>query len=295
MGKSRRAAVKRTAASVSSRPLSPRARLLLWWVRTEYALARKLLPDVYANDGLISFHRHAFLDDPAFQRAYERGARALGTGDWYQWHWRVHVGLWAAASASKLDGDFVECGVNYGFMSSAVMEFLDWDRLGKTFYLLDTFAGLDPRFSTTEDPGAGDLKRNEHHLRTGMYVSGVDTVRANFAQWQNQRIIVGSIPETLHQVDTRAVAFLHIDMNCAPPEVAALRYFWPRLSPGAFVLLDDYAYRGFDEQRLAMDELANELGVQICALPTGQGLLIKPARESSEDQAPITQAYQGST
>ncbi|UXA04211.1 TylF/MycF family methyltransferase [Mycobacterium sp. SMC-2] len=295
MGKSRRAAVKRTGASSSSRPLSLRARLLLWWVRTEYAIARKVLPDVYANDGLISFHRHAFLDDPAFQRAYERGARALGGQDWYQWHWRVHVGLWAAASASKLDGDFVECGVNYGFLSSAVMEYLDWDRLGKTFYLLDTFAGLDPRFSVAGDSNAGDLQRSEHHLRTGMYVSGVDSVRANFAQWQNQRIIVGSIPETLDQVDARAVAFLHIDMNCAPPEVAALRFFWPRLSPGAFVLLDDYAYRGFDEQRLAMDELARELDVPICALPTGQGLLIKPARESTADRAPITRAYQGSS
>jgi hypothetical protein len=37
------------------------------------------------------------------------------------------------------------------------------------------------------------------------------------------------------------------------------------------------AYRGFEEQRLAMNSLASELGVPISALPTGQGLLIKPA------------------
>ena len=67
-------------------------------------------------------------------------------------------------------------------------------------------------------------------------------------------------------------------MNCAPPEVAALRFFWPRLTPGAFVLLDDYANRGRDEQRLAMDAVARELDVSICTLPTGQGLLMKPAR-----------------
>jgi hypothetical protein len=247
-------------------------------VRAEYWLARTLLPDVYSNDALICFNSHAFVDDPAFQRAYERGARALGEGDWYQWHWRVHVGLWAAAEASKLDGDFVECGVSYGFLSSAVMEHLDWDRLGKTFYLLDTFAGLDPRFVTAGEREAGALETSAAHLRSGMYVNSVDGVRANFAQWRNQRIIVGAVPETLDQVDADAVAYLHIDMNCAPPEVAALRHFWPRLTPGAFVLLDDYANRGRDEQRLAMDEVASELGVQICSLPTGQGLLIKPAR-----------------
>jgi hypothetical protein len=293
MSKGRRIAAKRATTS-SSAPLSLRARLLLWWVRSEYALARFLLPGVYANDGLVSFHTHAFLDDPAFQRAYERGARALGGQDWYQWHWRVHIGLWAAASASQLDGDFVECGVNYGFFSSAVMEFLDWDRLGKTFYLLDTFAGLDSRSVSAGESGEEGLKKSEQLLRNGMYVSGVEGVRANFAQWQNQRIIVGAIPDTLDQVDARAVAFLHIDMNCAPPEVAALRFFWPRLSPGAFVLLDDYAYRGFEEQRLAMDALAKELGVQICALPTGQGLLIKPAQVAGNEPAPTTQAYQQS-
>jgi predicted O-methyltransferase YrrM len=103
-------------------------------------------------------------------------------------------------------------------------------------------------------------------------------VRANFGQWRNQRIVVGAIPETLDQVDARAVAFMHIDMNCAPPEVAALRHFWPRLSPGAVILLDDYAYRGYEEQRIAMDSLASELGVSVCALPTGQGLILRPPR-----------------
>lgn len=263
--------------------LLPRTRIWLWAVRAEYWLARKLLRGAYSNDALICFNSHAFLDDPAFQRAYQRGARALGNEDWYQWHWRVHVGLWAAASARGLDGDFVECGVSYGFLSSAIMEHLDWDQLGKTFYLLDTFAGLDPRFVTDEERQAGALETSEQLLHNGMYVNSVDGVRANFAQWENQRIIVGAVPETLDQVDAEAVAFLHIDMNCAPPEVAALRHFWPRLSPGAFVLLDDYANRGRDEQRIAMDAVASELGVSICALPTGQGLLIKPARRDGKN------------
>lgn len=248
-----------------------------WMTRAPYWIARTLLPDVYANDGLICFNSHAFLNDPAYQRAYQRGVRSLGGKDFYQWEWRVHVGLWAASSASQLDGDFVECGVNYGFLSSAMMEFLDWDRLEKTFYLLDTFAGLDERFVSDGELQSGVLSKNELALRDGMYVRGVDGVRSNFAQWRNHRIIVGTVPETLEQVDAESVAFLHIDMNCSPPEVAALRYFWPRLSPGAFVLLDDYAQSGFDEQRHGMDAVAGELGVAICALPTGQGLLIKPA------------------
>ncbi len=124
------------------------------------------------------------------------------------------------------------------------MEFLDWDWLGKTFYLLDTFAGLDPRFVTAGERRAVAVKKSRRYLRYGCYHSSVDRVRANFAQWRNLRIIVGAVPESLGHVDAHAIAFLHIDMNCAAPEVDTLCFFWPRLSPGAVVLLDDYAFLG---------------------------------------------------
>jgi hypothetical protein len=62
---------------------------------------------VYDQDGVRSIHNHEFMTDPDFMRAYERGIKAVGCD--YHWHWRVHVGLWAAASAAKLVGDFVEC------------------------------------------------------------------------------------------------------------------------------------------------------------------------------------------
>src|ERR1700728_938830 len=76
--------------------------------------------DVYEQDGLQSIHNHDFLDDPDFRKAYQRGVKAARNRD-YGWHWRVHIGLWVAYSASKLKGDFVECGVNHGFLSSAIM------------------------------------------------------------------------------------------------------------------------------------------------------------------------------
>jgi hypothetical protein len=157
------------------------------------------------------------------------------------------------------------------------MDYLNWNALIKTFYLLDTFRGLDERLiSDTEKRGAHALELNEQHLRSGFYVSEVESVKANFAGWKNVRIVQGSIPETLTQVDTMEVAYLHLDMNCCPPEVAAADFFWPRLVPGGFVLLDDYAYSGFRPQKLGMDAFARTKNVQILSLPTGQGLMIRP-------------------
>lgn len=228
---------------------------------------------VYDQDGLRSMHNHDFIKESSFCKAYERGCRAAFD---YKWHWRVHVGLWAAFTASKLDGDFVECGVSRGFLSSAIMEFLGWNSLGRTFWLLDTFDGLDLRNLSHEDCQCGAIKRNEDALKSGFYVRDVESVKANFSQWKNTRIIKGAIPETLNQVEARNVAYLHLDMNCSTPEVAAMNFFWDRLLPGAIVLLDDYAYRGCESQKHAMDVLAKEKHVMIASLPTGQGLLIKP-------------------
>jgi Macrocin-O-methyltransferase (TylF) len=228
----------------------------------------------YDQDGLRSIHNHDFVNESSFCKAYERGR--LNAPD-HNWQWRVHIGLWAAFTASKLEGDFVECGVNYGFLSSAIMEFLDWNSMNRKFYLLDTFEGIDPRYVSTEECENGVLKKSEDALRNGLYIRGIDSVTANFSQWKNTLIIKGSVPETLSQVETQNVSYLHLDMNCAPPEVAAINFFWERLVPGAIVLLDDYAYRGYELQKQAMDTFAKEKNVMIASLPTGQGLLIKPS------------------
>jgi SAM-dependent methyltransferase len=229
---------------------------------------------VYDQDGLRSIHNHEFMDDPAFRKAYARGVHAAG--DDYRWHWRVHIGLWTGVCAARLDGDFIECGVNRGFLSSAIMEYLNWDSLGKHFYLLDTFRGLDERFVSPADRASGAVEKNRKSLGSGFYVQGIEGVRANFSQWKNVSLIEGSIPETLPQIRAKKIAYLHLDMNCSMPEIAAIQFLWERLVPGAFVVLDDYAYYGYLSQKIAMDRFAQEKGIKIVSLPTGQGLLVKP-------------------
>ena len=75
--------------------------------------------------------------------------------------------------------------------------------------------------------------------------------------------------------EIRNVAYLSIDMNCVLPEIAAAEYFWPKMSHGAIIVLDDYGHTGFDKQRLAFDKFAKEKRVPILFSPTGQGIIIK--------------------
>jgi hypothetical protein len=150
------------------------------------------------------------------------------------------------------------------------MEYLDWDRVGKQFWLLDTFEGIDLSQLEGEELEAAP----ERNAR--MDPADADAVRAWFSQWRNANVVVGSVPSTLPLVRADEIAYLHLDMNSSAPEVAALEYFWEHLVPGAVVLLDDYGYRGYEAQKRALDALARRREVPIASLPTGQGLLIRP-------------------
>lgn len=231
---------------------------------------------VYSQDGLMSIHDNEFMTKERFTKAYQRGIRSANGTD-YKWHWRVHIGLWAAYTCSKIEGDFVECGVGNGFLSSAILEYLPWHNMNKHFYLFDTFEGIDSRYVTPEELKIiGSVKsHNKKAIEAGFYCSNYKDVEENFREWDRVHFIKGAIPDTLGIVQISKVSYLHIDMNCLIPEVAAIKYFYPKLNIGSIVLLDDYAYNGHHEQKKAMDKWASLVGAEILSLPTGQGMLIK--------------------
>ena len=239
-------------------------------------LLRRVAPKrFYFEDALITTHKHGFVDDPQFKKAYERGLRASEGRDWHN-RWRVYLALWVARMCSRVDGDFVECGVNYGFTASAIMEDLDWDKLGRQYWLVDSFAGVDEKQATAEEKRRGLLDTSEANKRSGFYNTNVERCRKNFSQWKNAKVLQGWIPDCLGLIPSSKIAFMHIDLNSVVPEVQAFKYFLPKLSRGCFVLLDDYAYAGADVTFTAWNEAARELNIRILALPTGQGLIHIP-------------------
>jgi len=224
-------------------------------------------PLTYNQDGLATINNCDFLNDPRFQEAYRLGEQTGSWGD-PRIHWRVHVLCWAADIASRLEGDFVECGVNRGGYSRAVMHFVDFPRLGKTFYLLDTFHGL-------EDKLISDAERKRGIPQVySYYEECYEAVCRTFEGFRTV-IVRGVVPETLPLVKAAKVCYLSIDMNCAAPEIAAAEYFWDKLVPGAVIVLDDYGWQLHYEQKEAFDRFAAQKGVRVLALPTGQGLIFK--------------------
>ena len=233
---------------------------------------------VHYDDGLMKvFGRNVdSLLEGRFVEAYATGMASghqfrWGTGQTVDMPWRVYMACWAASHALNVPGDFVECGVHTGLLSLAICKYVDFNATGKSFYLFDTFSGI-PEEQMTETERPGRIAENEEYYRRDVY----DLAVQNFAPYPRAHLIRGKVPEALGEVQIENVSYLSLDMNIVAPEVAAIEFFWPQLSPAAVVLLDDYGWYEHREQKAGIDGFAARKGVPIATLPTGQGLLIKP-------------------
>jgi len=249
------------------------------WVRRKleeagYVVFNTKPEGIYAHDGIFTFNNSHFVHDPRFQSAYHRGVLASQGVD-PRIEWRLHVALWAAECSARVPGDFVECGVNTGFISSAIMHRLQWQKVEKVFVLVDTFCGPVLSQYSDEEVQRGQRKVAQDAMKRGAYATDLGRVLANYAEWPNVKVVQGVVPDVLEQLKLEQVAFLHLDMNCAYPELTAFEYFWKKLTLGGMVLLDDYSAYGYDATARAIDTAAKLLGSEVLSLPTGQGLIMK--------------------
>lgn len=228
----------------------------------------------YAYDLLYTYHNCDFMKDPRFMESYNLGKATDVNGTVlknYDIYWRIHVLCWAANHAKNIPGDFVDCGVNTGIFSRAVINYIDFNSTGKTYFLLDTFSGLAEEYST-EAELSQELNQKYTRYKDTLY----DQVKETFRNF-NVNIIKGAVPATLPLVTAEKVAYLSIDMNCVKPEEDTLNYFWDKMSPGGIIILDDYGYGNVtNEQKKVHDAFAKSKGVEVLSLPTCQGIIMKP-------------------
>ena len=229
-------------------------------------------PIRYNADGFATMHNADFVEDPAFKRAYALGIdTGHNFGSDIHIEWRVFVVCWAAWHARKLNGDFVDCGVNTGIQSHTIVDYIDFGSMPEcTYYLLDTYCGIPMEQLSDAERGLGIEEQNKH------YYDCYDLVCKTFSAFPNVKIIRVKVPETLPQITSERIAYVAIDMNSVAPEIAAGEYLWPRMVQGALMVLDDYGWNPHINQKHAWDKFAEERDSKILPLPTGQGLLIKP-------------------
>jgi SAM-dependent methyltransferase len=224
----------------------------------------RIYPRFFAMDMLVTVGRNmGFLEDADFMRAVNEEARSDQERSLI---WRLHVLCWCGQNALRLAGDFVECGVFQGFSTAVVARYLRFQDQRRSWYLYDTFSGIpaDQRNAGSTGPDVV--------FPADLY----ESVQRRFAAYPNVRVVRGRIPEILSEAAPVSIAFMHLDLNSAPAELGALQRLYDRLVPGGYLVLDDYGWYPYRQQKAEEDPFFQARGTRVLELPTGQGLVIKP-------------------
>ena len=152
---------------------------------------------------------------------------------------------------TQVPGDLIETGVWRGgaclYMRAILAAYGITDR---TVWLANSFKGLPP-----PDPGAYPADANDtHHTQEKLAVSA-DQVRAAFRRFEllddRVRFLEGWFKDTLASAPIERLALLRLDGDMFESTWEALEALYPKLSPGGFVIIDDYILPGC---RKAVDE-----------------------------------------
>lgn len=163
----------------------------------------------------------------------------------------------------KIVGDIVEAGVDYGDCSWIINgAFPD-----RKFYLYDTFSGFDKRDVDIEQQrqytsdeffeGANYFKRDSFKTSDDQ----AEYVRQRLKYPQNAIFRKGYFPETAKEEEDKIFAFVSLDMDLYQPILSGIKFFYPRLSKGGYMMIHDYNHREFQGIKEAVMECEKEFGI----------------------------------
>jgi hypothetical protein len=143
---------------------------------------------------------------------------------------------------NSIPGDFVETGIwrgGCGILMRGVLKALD-DKT-RTVWLFDSFEGLPkpdaPSFpkENTTDP---------HWTFTPYLGISLENVKGNFAKYElldeRVRFVKGWFRDTIPGADVSNISVLRLDGDMYESTWLALINLYPKISPGGFVIIDDY-------------------------------------------------------
>jgi O-methyltransferase len=206
---------------------------------------------------------------PVLDSSYQGQARLLGK-DWPS-HAHTMIGLTRLRSLRRqvvqvlnddIPGDFIETGVWRGGACILIRAVLAvYGVKDRHVWVADSFAGLPPP-NANEFPQDGDVKLH----KVQFLAVSLDEVRNNFAKYNmlddQVRFLKGWFKDTLPHAPIEKLAILRLDGDMYESTIQALASLYHKVSPGGFVIVDDYslsfcqqAITDFREQNRITDSL----------------------------------------
>jgi hypothetical protein len=141
----------------------------------------------------------------------------------------------------RVPGDLIETGVWRGgtciFMRAVLQAF---DVRDRSVWVADSFAGM-PQPEQLQHADDRELAAHRHNA---VIATDLATVRANFARYDlldGQVVFLpGWFRDTLPSAPIDRLAILRLDGDLYESTMDALVHLYPKVSPGGFVIIDDY-------------------------------------------------------
>lgn len=209
--------------------------------------------------------------DGAFTRRYEAGLARTGMRDNAWRRPRFYHLAQMFALTRGVPGATAEAGVYRGLASYVLCEMMraeDPGFDGSGHFAIDSFEGLS-------EPTEAD-ERPEYAGRFAD--TSLELARRTLSDFPGAELIKGWIPGALDELPQQAYRFVHVDVDLHDPTMDSLAYFYPRLSAGGVLVVDDYGpwpNGDFPGCKLAVDAFAERHGLSIAVLDTGNAVIFK--------------------
>jgi hypothetical protein len=157
----------------------------------------------------------------------------------------------AAIRQDNVPGDVIETGVWRGGASIFMKGCLTaWGMEGRIVWVADSFQGL-PVPSLPQDAG------HDYSVdKVPILAISLEDVQENFRRYDllddKVKFLKGWFRDTLHAAPIRELAILRMDGDLYESTMDALQALYEKVSPGGFVIVDDY--HAFEPCRQATDE-----------------------------------------
>ena len=177
---------------------------------------------------------------------------------------------------NQVEGDFVECGVWRGGSMAAVARTLGHMRaVNRRLWMYDTYEGMSaPSYVDVDFLGRPAAKmmeaekaisKNPNDANSIWCRSPLEGVRQTMVEtgypMSKIRFVKGMVEQTLSEHKPDKVALLRLDTDWYESTKCELEHLFPRLVPGAVLIIDDYGH--WDGCRRAVDEYFEENQVRM--------------------------------
>jgi O-methyltransferase len=165
----------------------------------------------------------------------------------------------------KIEGAVAELGVFRGFNASAMNHFFPDRKL----YLFDTFEGFDPR-DVAVDKKLGYDTTGYHDFSD----TDIGLVMSKMSHKQNIIVGKGWFPESAAGLEHVTFCFVTLDADLYQPIYEGLRWFYPRLAKGGYILVDDFNWDNYAGPRKAVEDFSREVAISYIPIPNATGSVV---------------------